>query len=211
MKEILLLENITGKKVVLIEDAKDVQRVEDIKTKSNGRMYDARKLAELMADKITTPDKAYNRYLAAQQVFPNDNSVANVFLDRAKRLGHVDGVKAADDRDAAQRAKWEQERKEAYAKAMVPAQAFIKQMSKRYPDLVLSTTSSNPVQYQSGDGKTVYVEIGGDIDRLTKGLAGLGDQRKANYRTHSAIRNLASRLGGHNEFNYSKPFASFRV
>lgn len=200
--------NLFKKESVLKEDAKDDQRISDIQSKSNGSGWKAAELAQQMADKITTPEKAYNRYQAAINVFGKDSRVANIFLDRAKVLKHATGTTVANDRDEAQRQIWKQQREEALARAKVKADKFIKIFSKRYPDYKLSLTTSSPVQYQSGDGKTLYVTIGGDLSRLTKGLAGLGDQRVVS-RMHGAIRRMADLTGGHYDFNYSKPFVAF--
>jgi len=192
----------------LKEDAKDDQRISDIQSKSGGSGWKAAELARQMADKITTPDKAYNRYIAAVTVFGKDSRVANIFLDRAKKLNHATGTTVANDRDEAQHKQWEQARQEALLRAKVKADKFIKIFSKRYPDYPLSVTTSSPVQYQSGDGKTLYVRIGGDISRLTKGLSGLGDRRVVS-RMHGAIRRIADLTGGYYDFNYSKPFVAF--
>lgn len=192
----------------LDEDAKDTQRVQDIKTKANGSGWKAFELAQQMANAITTPDKAYNRYKAAMLVF-GPGQVADAFLDRAKKLGHADGIAAADTRDAEQKAKWEAERKAAIEKVMPSATNFMKVIGKRYPELEPSITTSSPIQYQHGDGKTVYVVMT-STPRLRKGLSGLGDHGVVS-RQHEAIRKVADKFNGRYDFNYGKPYVAFRA
>lgn len=202
------LQKLTNKKVIL-EDAKDDQRVQDIKTKSGGSGYKAGELARQMASKITSPEKAYNRYLAANQIFGDNSNTSNEFLSRAVELKHPLASQAKKEKDDANRERWRKESEAALAKVKVKADEFLKYFKRRYPDFETSITTSSPVQYQSGDGKTLYVLIGGDIDKLTKGLAGLGDQRSVS-RIHQGISTLANKFGGHYNFNYSKPYVSFR-
>lgn len=187
------------------EDAKDEFRVQDIKNKAGNDRYKALQLARLMAAKITTVDKAMNRYKAALNVF-GQGSVAEVFLQRSKELGNPEATAIVNDRDAAEKAEREKRRAAALEKANAKADLFIKIIKKRYPELAPYKTTSSPVQYQTGNGTTVYVRME-STPRLQKGMS-MGDRKEVS-RQHGALRLAAEKLGGYYDYNYHKPYVSF--
>jgi hypothetical protein len=67
--------------------SKDIQRIQDIVTKSNGDENKMLTLANTMCKLITDKNKALDRGLAADQILGSDHPVTKVFLDRASALG----------------------------------------------------------------------------------------------------------------------------
>lgn len=65
-------------------DSKDEMRISDIMSKANGNKFKARQLAQMMADKITSPEKALRRANAAED--NNYHDLANIFLKRYAQL-----------------------------------------------------------------------------------------------------------------------------
>lgn len=75
--------------------SKDIQRVQDIVTKSNGDESKMVNLANTMCKLITDKNKAYDRGLAADQILGPNHPVTKVFMDRAQALGVDVASKAA--------------------------------------------------------------------------------------------------------------------
>jgi len=186
---------------------RDVERVKEINIGSTTDR-EKRGKAEKMAKLIKDPTKAYNRYLAAVEVFGN-GSIARTFLDRAIELKHPDALNLKDQQDKDWRSNYDIRRQQTLARAKLKADAFIKEFKRRYPDFAnsVSISSYSPVQYQSGNGETYYVEFDGG-EKLRKGLAGLGDQRGMSP-MHQGINSLARKFGGYYDYNYGKSFVSF--
>jgi len=67
--------------------SKDIQRIQDIITKSNGDENKMVTLANTMCKLITDKNKAMDRGLAADQLLGPDHAVTKIFLDRASSLG----------------------------------------------------------------------------------------------------------------------------
>lgn len=63
---------------------KDVMRIDDMVKKSDGDDKQLLRLAQTMASRITSYDKAYYRGLAAED--QNYNDVAKIFFNRADEL-----------------------------------------------------------------------------------------------------------------------------
>ena len=75
--------------------SKDVQRIQDIVTKSKGDEAKMLTLANTMCKLITDKNKAYDRGLAAIQILGADHPVTKVFMDRAQALGVDVAAKSA--------------------------------------------------------------------------------------------------------------------
>jgi hypothetical protein len=73
--------------LVLEASQKDVQRVQDIVTKSKGDTNKMLTLANTMCKLITDKDKAYDRGVAADQILGADHEVTKAFFSRAEALG----------------------------------------------------------------------------------------------------------------------------
>lgn len=96
-KVVEALERLTGRKISFQESyvQKDINRINDIVTKSskvtaNGIEPDEMKMVQLalvMANKITEPQKALGRGLAAEKVLGKENKLSPIFYKRAKDLG----------------------------------------------------------------------------------------------------------------------------
>lgn len=67
--------------------SKDIQRVQDIVTKSNGDENKMLTLANTMCKLITDKNKAFDRALAADQILGADHPVTKAFAERAEALG----------------------------------------------------------------------------------------------------------------------------
>jgi hypothetical protein len=67
--------------------SKDIQRIQDIVTKSNGDENKMLNLANTMCKLITDKNKALDRALAADQILGADHPVTKTFADRAAALG----------------------------------------------------------------------------------------------------------------------------
>lgn len=74
---------------------KDIQRIQDIVTKSKGDENKMLTLANTMCKLITDKNKALDRGLAAEQILGTDHPVTKVFLDRAAALG-IDVTKSLE-------------------------------------------------------------------------------------------------------------------
>jgi len=64
-------------------EPKDIKRIKDIISKSNGNPEKEAQLARTMCKLIKDKDKAYRRYLAAKYVGGEDWEVTNIFMARA--------------------------------------------------------------------------------------------------------------------------------
>ena len=80
--------------LVLEASQKDVQRIQDIVTKSTGDKNKMITLANTMAKLITDKNKAFDRGVAADQILGADHEVTKIFFDRAEALG-MDVAKSA--------------------------------------------------------------------------------------------------------------------
>ena len=83
-------------------DAKSIQRMKDIVTKSTRfgtvDLYKRKSLCVTMANAITDPKKALDRYEASTYVFGMNVPEANIFLDRAAELGNKEAINILADR-----------------------------------------------------------------------------------------------------------------
>ena len=68
-------------------DAKDIKRISDMVTKSNGNDNTAQKLAAKMVNSITNAAKMERRYLAAQSLLGDDNIITQEFAKGCKSMG----------------------------------------------------------------------------------------------------------------------------
>jgi hypothetical protein len=88
MKNLLTFEDFVLENLVLeAASSKDIQRIQDIVTKSNGDSNKMLTLANTMCKLITDKNKAYDRGLASDQILGSDHPVTKAFMDRAQALG----------------------------------------------------------------------------------------------------------------------------
>lgn len=76
---------VSSIKSTIKPDSKDEMRINDIATKTNNNPIKMKKVAQVMANKITDGKKAYRRGLAAED--ENYHDLAKIFFDRARQLG----------------------------------------------------------------------------------------------------------------------------
>ncbi len=198
---------ITHQQELAKANPRDVERVKEIKIGSTNDR-EMRGKAEKMAKLIKDPTKAYNRYLVAVEVF-GKGSISRAFFDRAIELKHPEALRLKDEADKDWRANYDIRKQQSLSRAKLKADAFIKAFKSRYKEFAnsISVSTYSPVQYQSGNGETLYVEFSGG-DKLSKGLSGLGDQRAVSS-MHQGIRSLAHKFGGYYDYNYGKSYVSF--
>lgn len=80
-------EDFILESLVLEASQKDVQRVQDIITKSAGNDAKMLTLTNTMCKLITDKNKAFDRAMAADQILGTEHPVTVAFLDRASALG----------------------------------------------------------------------------------------------------------------------------
>lgn len=85
MKNLKNWEQFFEKNYTAGDKKKDSRRIEDMQEKSRDKDHLLR-LAQTMANRITSYDKAYNRGLAAEEQGLFD--VADIFFDRADELSY---------------------------------------------------------------------------------------------------------------------------
>ena len=78
-------ESLEEKADPLLVTSKDIMRIHDIMTKSEGNMEKAKKLASTMAKLITDKWKAIRRARAAER--EGEDILADIFMQRARELG----------------------------------------------------------------------------------------------------------------------------
>jgi hypothetical protein len=142
-------------------DAKDIKRVQDIFTKAQQKRHvSATDLAHTMCKLITTPEKAYRRYLAAAQIDGKNNRVAQIFLERAVELGHEEAGSVKKEKVADDKAKYEAELERKRAIVMPFAEKFVKHMKRVFGmDVKISTMCAYPYWNNEGLFVTIpYVE-----------------------------------------------------
>lgn len=87
MKNLQDYEDFILESLVLEASQKDVQRVQDIITKSAGNDAKMLTLTNTMCKLITDKNKAFDRAMAADQILGTEHPVTVAFLDRASALG----------------------------------------------------------------------------------------------------------------------------
>lgn len=87
MKNLQDYEDFILESLVLEASQKDVQRVQDIITKSAGNDAKMLTLTNTMCKLITDKNKAFDRAMAADQILGTEHPVTKAFLDRATALG----------------------------------------------------------------------------------------------------------------------------
>jgi hypothetical protein len=87
MKNLQTYEDFILESLILEATQKDLQRINDIVTKSKGDESKMLMLANTMCKLITDKNKAFDRGVAADQILGSDHPVTKVFFDRAGSLG----------------------------------------------------------------------------------------------------------------------------
>jgi hypothetical protein len=84
-----IIREVIEESLILEADDKDFDRIKKINEMPKDKQV---KAAELMASKLTNPDKAWGRYLAAKEL-NSPEEVIQVFLNKADELNHPGAVK----------------------------------------------------------------------------------------------------------------------
>jgi len=87
MNNLQSYEDFILESLILEASQKDITRINDIVSKSNGDKSKMVTLANTMAKLITDKNKAYDRGVAAEQILGDDHEVTRIFMDRAAALG----------------------------------------------------------------------------------------------------------------------------